>query len=423
MAALSTAKAIYKYMENAVTTFESQFNMLGKVKITTPSPGEFQDAGNFMVRNVQQRGASIAGFDLTGLETGVITEAAILGMGTPDNAFVSLRGDDLRNESYWIEQGKTDAKKRASVLNKAIIDSIRLTGSMFVRTNATSGFDAISLVQAAYNKRQASEDGRYIALTDSMMQTYGKDLAGRQTLAGQPDLTFQKGVLYPSIAGFDVMRSSSISVLAGGASPATTVTGNQSFSPVPVGSVSASGGTVTNIDYRSAVIPVAASAGYNVGDRVTFTNCFAVGRDDKTLTDELMTFTIVSKPNGTSIEVWPKPIAFDDPALSTLEKQYANINTRILNGVTVNRVNIDASTQPSVFWQKDSIEVISGKMPMDKFGEFAGKKVATETLSNGMTMYMLYDGDIASLQLKYRMFIWYGVNNLNPMDNGLLVKF
>src|SRR5574343_617014 len=105
MAALSTAKAIYKYMENAVATFESQFNMLGKVKITTPSPGEFQDAGNFMVRNVQQRGASIAGFDLTGLETGVITEAAILGMGTPDNAFVSLRGDDLRNESYWIEQG------------------------------------------------------------------------------------------------------------------------------------------------------------------------------------------------------------------------------------------------------------------------------------------------------------------------------
>lgn len=427
MATASTLKTVLAYMESAVEGFESQSNMIDKVKITTPDAADMQNAGNFVVKKIQQHSASISGFDLTGLETGMTAEAVILGMGTPENAFVSLRADDLRDMSYIRDQGRADGEKRASVLNKAIVDSIRLTGSLAYRTNVTSGFDAISLIQAGMNKRQTRASGRYVALNDTHLQAYAKDLAGRQTLQGQPGDTYQKGVLYPRVAGFDVMSSSSISLLAGGADPATTVTGNQSFSPIPVGSVSASGGTVTNIDYRTATIPVAASASYNVGDRVTFANggvtVKAVGRDDKTVTDEAMTFVIVSKPSGTSIEVWPKPIAFDDPALSTLDKAYANINTRILNAATVDRVNVDTSTQPSIAWQKDSIEVLAGEMPMEKLGEWGGMKVAKERLSNGMVMYMLYDANIASLQARWRMFIWYGVNNVRPMDNGILIKY
>lgn len=426
MATLSAVKTVLAYMESAVETFTSQSNMIDKVSVITPNPGEFQNAGNFVVRPVQQHGADISGWDLTGLETGAIEESYIAGMGTPSNAFVSLRVDDLRDLRRIKRQGKIDGEKRASVLNKAIIDSVRLTGTMGYRTNAASGFDAISLAQAGLNKRQVPTSDRYMVLNDTHLQAYGKDLAGRQTLQGQPSETWQKGVLYPRVADFNVMSSSSISLLSGGADPATTVTGNQSFAPVS-GSVTAAGNIVTNVDYRSAVIPVAASASYNVGDLVTFANggvtVKAVGRDDKTVTDEAMTFRIVSKPSGTSIEVWPKPIAFDDPALSTLEKQYANINTRILNAATVNRLNIDLSTQPSIFFQKDSIEVIAGEAPMEKLGEWGGMKVAKEDVGNGLTMYMLYDANIATLQARWRMFLWYGVNNARPGDNGLLIKF
>ena len=37
-------------------------------------------------------------------------------------------------------------------------------------------------------------------------------------------------------------------------------------------SVNQTTGVVTNVDYRTATIPVTASAGYNVGDKVTFAN-------------------------------------------------------------------------------------------------------------------------------------------------------
>ena len=219
-----------------------------------------------------------------------------------------------------------------------------------------------------------------MVLNDTHLQAYAKDLAGRQTLQGQPGDTYQKASCTLALLASTLCRQARSACWQVVLTLQLLLPATSHLAQSPVGSVSASGGTVTNIDYRTATIPVAASASYNVGDRVTFANggvtVKAVGRDDKTVTDEAMTFVIVSKPSGTSIEVWPKPIAFDDPALSTLDKAYANINTRILNAATVDRVNVDTSTQPSIAWQKDSIEVLAGEMPMEKLGEWGGMKVA-----------------------------------------------
>ncbi len=101
-------------------------------------------------------------------------------MGTPDNSLVGLRVDDLRDISYVRDQAEADGRKRASVLNKAITDAISTTGSMAYRSNVTSGFDFISLAQAGMNKRRSRKTERYLALTDTHNQKYGKDLASRQ---------------------------------------------------------------------------------------------------------------------------------------------------------------------------------------------------------------------------------------------------
>lgn len=432
MAALSATKIVATYLGEAVEAYESQDSMLSQVKVINDvDPGTLQNGNNTIWRKVVQQGSSTPGFDLTGLEQGIISQGYYAYLGTPDNAFIGLRADDLRDLSYIKDQAKVDGQKRASVLNKAITDTISTTGSMIYRSNATSGFDFVSLAQAGMNKRQGSTVDRYLALTDTHNQIFGKDLASRQTLQGQPDKTYQDGMLYKKIAGFDIMTNSSISALVGGADPATTVTANVSLAPL--GGTATTPGlsvaqlAVTNNDYRYGEIAVTASGSYNVGDRVTFANggvtVKAVGRDDKTVTDEAMTFVIVAKADATHITVWPRPIAANDAGLTTAQKAYANINTQILNTATVNRVNIDASTQPSIFWQKDSIEVIGGKMPMELLGQWGGMKVATEKLKNGLTMYMLYDGNIANLQARWRMFIWYGVNNARPADNGTLIKF
>jgi hypothetical protein len=426
MATLTAPKIAELLMENAIETFESQESLIPLVRTVDVDPSTMQNSGNSVWRKVQQHAPSIAGFDLTGLETGIIQESYQAYLGTPDNDLVDLRIDDLRDKSYWIERGKVSGRKRASNLNQTIVNIIRNTGSLAYRSNATSGFNFLAQAQAAMNKRQIVEGTRYFALNDTHQNLFSQDLAARQTLQGRPADTWVKGQIGQNIAGFDVFTSSSISALAGGADPATTVTANVSFAPTG-GTVTTATGIVTNTDYRDATISVTASASYNVGDRVTFANggttVKAIGRDDKTVTDEAMTFTIVAKPSGTSVTVWPKPIAADDPALSTLEKAYANINTRILNTATMNRVNIDTSTQPSIYWEKDSIEVIKGDAPIELMGQFGGMKIAKETMKNGLNMYLLYDADIIKASTQWRMFVWYGVNNAKPGDNGIAIKF
>jgi hypothetical protein len=214
--------------------------------------------------------------------------------------------------------------------------------------------------------------------------------------------------------------------LVGGASPDTTVTGDQSFAP-EAGSVNTSTGVVTNVDYRTATIAVAASGSYNVGDKVTFENSgtpvYALGLSDKTNTGQAMTFTIVAKPTATSITVYPKPIAYDDPGLSTLEKAYANVDTQILDTAVVSRENVDASAKTNLFFDKDAIEVMGGTIPAELFSQFAGKKVIAETLKNGLTMYMVYDGKIDDMSFRYRLFTWYGITVRDPSRAGVAISY
>jgi hypothetical protein len=236
---------------------------------------------------------------------------------------------------------------------------------------------------------------------------------------------WESGQLAQNVAGFDVYTGSYLSTIAGGADPATTVTANVSLKP-EAGSVSATG-VVTNIDYRVGTILVTSSASYNVGDIVTFANggvtVKAVGLTDKTVTDQAMTFRIVAKPNGTSVQVYPKPIAVNDPALSALEQAYGNINTRILSTATMNRVNIDALARPSVFFDKKSIEVFHGEIPAQYFNQFGGQRVISETLKSGQKMYMLYDANSTTMNFKFRVFTWYAATNRNPSANGVAIRF
>ena len=165
------------------------------------------------------------------------------------------------------------------------------------------------------------------------------------------------------------------------------------------------------------------SASFAVGDKVTFTGVNALGVSSKTDTGQLMTFTIVSKPSGTSVEIWPKPIALSDGALTTTEKAYANVDDVIGNGATMTRLNTDASAKSNIFFDKDSIEVIGGDIPADLLKQFDGMKVTSETLSNGLKMYFVYDATLVDMSLRYRSFVWYGLTNKDPQRNGVAVHY
>lgn len=420
MAALNSGKIAEVIFEEMVETHEEQTQMLGLVDSFTAASGNLQNAGNFVWRTAQQNRPILEGWDLTGQEQGVIEETFPALLGLPKNDLVVLRADDLRDQSFWRKSGVESGKKQGSMLNKAVADTVLNTGSLAYRSSATSGFDFIAEAQTIMDERQCMANDRKFILSSRDNLKFAKELSGRQTVQGRPATTWETGQLGQNIAGFDVYTGSYLSALAGGANPATTVTATVSLKP-EAGSISASG-VVTNVDYRIGTIPVTASASYNVGDIVTFGAVQSVGLMDKTPTGQLMTFRIVGKPNATSVQVYPKPIAVDDPALSALEKAYANINTRIASGVAMNRVNIEASVKPSIFFDRSSIEVFHGEIPAQLFAEFGGQKVINATLKSGQKMYMLYDANSTKMEFQYRIFTWYGVTNKNPSANGVAVS-
>lgn len=422
----TTGKIVEVLFENAIDTYEEQDMMLDKVEQITPDAGDMQNANNVIWTPVQQHAPIIEGWDLTGQEQEIIEETYPSILGTPKNDLVQQRADDLRDMQFWERRGRESGRQQATELNKTIAEAMTTQGSMFYRSNATSGYDFIGEAQALMNERQGYHSERCFMLNDRDNLTFGSDLAGRQTLQGRPEDVWSKGQIAGNVAEFDVYTGSFLPTLVGGADPATTVTANQSFKPEG-GTVDTATGVVTNVDYRSATLPVVASGSYNVGDKVTFSNggtaVSAVGLADKTNSGQAMTFTIVAKPDATSITVYPKPIALDDPALTTTEAAYANIDTRILSAATVDRVNTDASKKSNLFWDKDAVEVISGTIPAGLFKQFDGMQVISSTMKNGQEMYMVYDGDLATMNFRYRLFTWYGVTVKDPSRVGCAVTF
>jgi hypothetical protein len=424
--ALSTGKIAEVMFEKALETHEHQMDMLDMTDFHQPDGGGMQNSGNFIWYPVEQHAPVISGWDLSGQETGIIEETYPALLGTPSNDFVKMRADDMRDTRYWENRGTESGKKQASVLNQAIASAIAVQGSMFYRSNATSGYEFIAEAQSIMNERQGKTTQRYFLLNDRDMLLFSKDLAARQTLQGRPAETWKTGQIGQNVAGFDVYTGSFLPNITGGADPAVTVTGNQAFVPVG-GTVNATTGVVTNVDYREASLVVNNSALVSVGDKFTLENSGtaiqSVGLTDKTATGQPMTWTVIELTDATHIKIYPKPIAADQAGISTLEAAYANINTAILNAATLTRLNIDSTNKTNLFWDKSAVEVIGGTIPAELFKQYDGMKVITDTMSNGLNLYLVYDGNIDTMTFRFRLFTWYGITIKNPSNCGVAVTY
>lgn len=423
---LSTGKVAEVMFEKALETHEHQMDMLDMTTFHEPDGGAMQNQGNFIWYPVEQHAPVISGWDLSGQETGIIEETYPALLGTPSNDFVKMRADDMRTTRFWEERGRESGKKQASTLNKAIAEAIATQGSMFYRSNVTSGYEFIAEAQAIMNERQGKTTQRYFMLNDRDTLLFSKDLAARQTLQGKPAETWKTGQIGQNIAGFDVFTGSFLPNITGGADPAVTVTGNQAFVPVG-GTVNATTGVVTNVDYREASLVVNDSTLVSVGDKFQLENSGtaiqSIGLADKTASGQAMTFSVIELTDATHIKIYPKPIAADQTGITPLEAAYANINTAILNAATLTRLNIDATNKTNLFWDKSAVEVIGGTIPAELFKQYDGMKVITDTMSNGLKMYLVYDGNIDTLTFRFRLFTWYGITIKNPSNCGVAVTF
>jgi len=424
--AVSTGKTAEVMFEKYKETYEHQMSMLDMVDFHEPDGADMQNSANVIWYPVQQHAPIITGWDLTGEETGIIEETYPAVLGIPNNDLIEVRADDRRDSRYWERRAEQSGKRQATQLNKEIASAIATQGSLFFRSNDTSGYDFISEGQAIMNERQLTDSQRYFMLNDRDTKLFGSDLAARQTIQGRPEDTWKTGQIGQNVAGFDVFTGSFLPNITGGADPAVTVTGAQAFVPSG-GSVNATTKVVTNVDYREASIVVNDSSLLSVGDKITLENSgtavYSVGLADKTSSGQAMTFSVIELTDATHIKVYPKPIAADQAAITTLQAASANIDTAILNAATVTRLNIDASNKTNLFWDKSAVEVLGGTIPAGLFAQYDGMKVIQDTMSNGLELYMVYDGNMIDMTFRYRIFTWYGITICDPSNCGVAVSY
>ena len=424
--ALSTGKIAEVMFEKALDTHEHQMDMLDLVSFHQPDGGQMQNTGNFIWYPVEQHAPLISGWDLSGEETGIIEETYPGLLGTPSNDYVKMRADDMRTTRFWENRGAESGKKQATDLNKKIAEAIRTQGSLFYRSNVTSGYEFIAEAQAIMNERQAKHTQRYFMLNDRDTLLFSTDLAARQTLQGRPNDTWKTGQIGQNIAQFDVYTGSFLPNLTGGADPAITLTADHTSVPVG-GTVNATTGVVTNVDYREVEFTVNDASLVNVGDKFTWQNTAvdvnSIGLSDKTNTGQAMTWTVIKTDDCYALTCYPKPIAADQTGITTLQAAYANMHTQILATATLTRLNIDASNKTNLFWDRSAIEVMGGTIPAELFKQFDGMKVITDTMSNGLNLYLVYDGNIDTMTFRFRLFTWYGITVKNPSNCGVAVTY
>jgi hypothetical protein len=420
--ALDTAKEVRVMFDLVAEQYEEQTQMAKLVGHYNMTGANAQNSNNVEWRQVEQQAPEVEGWEFVDADFGSVIEQSFpTVLGVPKNSLFQLRADDFRDRRFMERRATAGASRLSSGQNKRIADLVKGTGSIFYRTS-TAGYDFVKTASTIMSERQLATDaGTSFFVNDRTAQRISSDLANRTAMGKLPEETYKRGMIASQTAGFDIYESSYLSAITGGATPAVaTVTTTVSQGPVANQTL---GGIVLPVDYRlSDLIAFSgANAGdFAVGDRIKFTGVNSIGLADKSNTGQEMTFVIRVK-SGSSYQVYPRPIAFTDGALSVAQKAYANIATQITATTPVVRLNVDATASANAFWVNDSIEIVDGDAPLEFLGQKDGMQVLVTSLASGTKLYMAYQGSINDLTLKCRLFTWYDVVNKDPSRNGISV--
>lgn len=414
-----TAKIVATYYDNALEQLNQDNSYAKYTEVDSIDPGTLQNANDVYHRIVEQQRPVIEGWDLTGQEAPTIEQSYPLRLGLPQNDFQTYRVDDLRNKGFMERASRAGAKRLNSNLNKQIADLVANTGTMYYENNSVD-YDFVATADTLMTERQAyREDGSYFMLTPRANQLMAGNLASRTLYPNnRSEEAYDSALIGKNVAGFDLMRAPTYGTIAAATAGTTTVAVD--VLDVPQGYITVGTDSIQNIDYRVGNATLTDASTFSVGDVITFAGVNALGVNDKTDTEQLMTARITAK-NGNDISYYPKLIAADQAGITPEEAAYANISTAIVSTMVVSKVNA-VGGQANSFWAKDSICVVNGETPINLLNEFEGMKVVSETLDNGLRLYMAYDARLDSLNCRVRLFTRYGLVNKDPSRNGNAVS-
>lgn len=410
-------------IDEVIETVQNMTPMAQKVSKYTPPGASMQRSGNTVWMPVEQEAPTQKGWDLTGQATGVLELAVKCNMGVPDNDFLQLRADDLRDERAYRNRIKASAQKLANNVETAIaqqavdMGSLVVTNPQPIGTIAGSGWDFVADAEALMFSRELNRSaGLSYFFNPNDYKRAGHDLINRDMFGRIPEEAYKSGTIQRQVAGFDdIMRSPKLPTLTASTATGLTVAGAQKFKP-EAGTTDADGNP-ENIDNRIAVVTLSAGTGLKRGDKISFAGIKFLSQMAKNVLTQDATFTVVAV-NGANVTISPKPVALDDTTLLPEERAYANVNTSLANLMAVNILNVKTATA-NVFWADDSIRLVSQPLPVSH-ELFAGMKTQSFNIPGvGINGIFATQGDISTLTGKCRIALWYAACAVRPEAIGV----
>jgi len=340
-------------------------------------------------------------------------------IGYQKHSPVSLTGKELRDMLQEGRLGQAASLKLASDINRAVSDVASLQGTLVVkRTAAASGFDDIAQADSIMNEQGIMQGNRYIGLSSRDYNSMANNLAGRQTLNGKTLTAYEKAYMGEN-AGFDTYKLDYAYRLAAATGTTVSVNGANQYH-TPAATSTAATGETSNVDNRYQNLAITVTSGtVAVGDCFTIAGVYAVNHITKQSTGQLKTFRvveIVSGAGGTGT-VKISPAIVSNGGSTAAEAMYQNVDATPADTAVITFLNtVAASANP--FWHKDSIELLPASLsiPSD-----AGAAIMRATLDNGIEVVMQKQFDINTQRTKFRWDVLYGVANVNPEMNGIML--
>jgi hypothetical protein len=391
--------------------------VIGKLATRYDVPGAeaMERAGDQFWIPAPMIGSTFNGFDQTS-NFGSLTEAEIaVSIGYHKSDPRSLSAKNLRNESVLRQWGKAARQKLASDINYALFQTVALQGSVVVkRTVAATGYDDVSLADAALTEIGAPFSDRAFVAAPRVANLMAGDLAKRAPLQGAGQNAYEKATLGIGVAGFDVYKNDQSLSLTAATGGVTTVNGaNQYYTPA--GYQLDSLGQRINVDNRYSNLTISATtyANVKVGDAFTIAGVNSVHMISKQDTGQLQTFRVVGKPSAGVIQVAPAIISAQ--GATRAEVEYQNVTATPANGAAITWLNtVTAPLNP--FFVRDTLLILPGSFVVDPQDGWQTMRARTDL---GIGITYTRQGNINDLSVKARFDVDFGTALTQPNMAGV----
>jgi hypothetical protein len=313
-------------------------------------------------------------------------------------------------------------QKLASDINRSVINSASLLGSVFVkRSAAATGLDDVAQIEAAFNEIGVQFEDRKLVLSTRDYNGMASDLAKNTRSFGDPisNMALRKSYV-GEVSSFETFKADYLSrktaAAGGGGLTMSTLDAALNYY-IPKATSTASTGEVSNVDNRYQTITVSSSSNVVAGDAFTIANINRVHLITKEDTGQPMTFRVVSVPvGGTTLVITPPIISNQVANVASAQYQNCIVTSKASNAAITFLNTVTGFMNP--FWQKDAIEILPGRLavPSD-----SGAATMRATTDNGVEVVMQKQFDINTQKTKFRVDTLYGVVNKQPMMSGIIM--